>query len=270
MRQSLDAINQAIFKRAAELLLAQDESPERETWIILDELREAGKLDGLTSLLSKGRSFGARVVVGFQDIEGLRAVYGEKEANEMPPDCAATRPSFAWTTPKPPNGPAKPSANLNNTKSRPAARPATTATPRPAQGSWSNATWFSPRNSSACRQPTGATAFRLLSFAADRRLLIHAHPRIPGRDAHAGRPQRAQLYSAAARAAVLETLDARQPAPIKLEDLIASRRRTVHNLRPRTSRQQLPAAARSNGGTPGGTSRPRLALSAVGHFSGQK
>ncbi len=88
MRQSLDAINQAIFKRAVELLLAQDESPERETWIILDELREAGKLDGLTSLLSKGRSFGARVVVGFQDIEGLRAVYGEKEANEIAGLCS--------------------------------------------------------------------------------------------------------------------------------------------------------------------------------------
>jgi hypothetical protein len=83
MRQTLDAINQAIFKRATQLLLAQDESAERETWFILDELREAGKLDGLTSLLTKGRSFGVRVMVGFQDIEGLRAVYGEKEANEI-------------------------------------------------------------------------------------------------------------------------------------------------------------------------------------------
>jgi hypothetical protein len=88
MRQSLDAINQAIFKRATELLLSQDESAERETWIILDELREAGKLDGLTSLLTKGRSFGVRVVVGFQDIEGLRAVYGEKEANEIAGLCS--------------------------------------------------------------------------------------------------------------------------------------------------------------------------------------
>jgi len=88
MRQSLDAINQAIFKRATELLLAQDESAERETWIVLDELREAGKLDGLTSLETKGRSFGARVLVGFQDIEGLRAVYGEKEANEIAGLCS--------------------------------------------------------------------------------------------------------------------------------------------------------------------------------------
>jgi hypothetical protein len=88
MRQSLDAINQAIFKRATELLLGQDESAKRETWVVLDELREAGKLDGLTSLLTKGRSFGVRVMVGFQDIEGLRAVYGEKEANEIAGLCS--------------------------------------------------------------------------------------------------------------------------------------------------------------------------------------
>ncbi len=88
MRRSLDAINQTMFKRATELVLAQNESPDRETWIVLDELREAGKLDGLTSLLTKGRSFGTRVIVGFQDIEGLRAVYGDKEANEIAGLCS--------------------------------------------------------------------------------------------------------------------------------------------------------------------------------------
>jgi len=87
-RTALDAINQVIFKRLTELILAQTESDSRRTWVFLDELRQAGKLDGLSSLLTKGRSKGACVVLGFQDIEGLREVYGNQLANEIAGQCA--------------------------------------------------------------------------------------------------------------------------------------------------------------------------------------
>lgn len=93
-RSAIDAINQAVFKRASELLLAKREATKREredglnqTWFFLDEVREAGRLDGLSRLLTKGRSKGACVVLGFQDIAGMRAVYGDEVANEICGQC---------------------------------------------------------------------------------------------------------------------------------------------------------------------------------------
>lgn len=87
-RSALDAINRVIFKRVTEIVLAQTESRTRRTWFFLDELRQAGKLEGLNSLLTMGRSKGACVVIGFQDIEGISAVYGEREAAEIAGLCA--------------------------------------------------------------------------------------------------------------------------------------------------------------------------------------
>lgn len=82
-RTALDAINQVIFKRLTELVLALPESTTRRNWIFLDEVREAGELDGLGRLLTKGRSKGACVVLGLQDIDGLRDVYGREIAHEI-------------------------------------------------------------------------------------------------------------------------------------------------------------------------------------------
>lgn len=93
-RAALDAINQAIFKRATELVLARPERSDvqkasgvNQVWFFLDEVREAGFLDGLSRLLTKGRSKGACIVMGFQDIDGLRDVYGEDVANEICAQC---------------------------------------------------------------------------------------------------------------------------------------------------------------------------------------
>lgn len=93
-RVSIDAINQAMFKRATEYILARRElskedrqSGSNQVWVFLDEVREAGKLDGLSRLMTKGRSKGACVVLGFQDIDGLRDVYGEDVANEIVAQC---------------------------------------------------------------------------------------------------------------------------------------------------------------------------------------
>lgn len=86
-RDALDAINRLIFKRISEILLSRDEGLKERTWIILDEVREAGKLNGLNSLLTRGRSKGVSIMLGFQDIEGLRDVYGPRMANEMVGQC---------------------------------------------------------------------------------------------------------------------------------------------------------------------------------------
>ncbi len=89
-RAAIDTINQLIFKRLSELILAQPEvepDSSRTTWLLLDEVRQAGKLDGLSALMTKGRSKGAAVLLGFQDINGLRDVYGKEVADELVGQC---------------------------------------------------------------------------------------------------------------------------------------------------------------------------------------
>lgn len=86
--EALRALNRLIFKRLTQLVLNASESFIRRTWFFVDELKEAGNLDGLPSLMTNGRSKGVRVAVAFQDIEGLRHVYGDKPANEIIGMCA--------------------------------------------------------------------------------------------------------------------------------------------------------------------------------------
>lgn len=82
-RMSIDAINRVLIKRLTELLLEQSDSDTRRTLICLDELREAGLLDGLVSLALRGRSRGVSLVAGAQDFDGLAHMYGEEVAHEL-------------------------------------------------------------------------------------------------------------------------------------------------------------------------------------------
>ena len=86
---ALDAINRVIFKRASQLVLDQ---PERKglnkTWMILDEFVRIGKLDGVVQLTTEGRSKGACIVLGFQDINGVRAIYEKEVAEEIVGQCS--------------------------------------------------------------------------------------------------------------------------------------------------------------------------------------
>lgn len=88
-RAACDALNLAIFQRISQILLGHSDNPRRRTWVFLDEVREAGKIEGLSSLLNRGRSKGVCVVMGFQDIEGLREVHGEHLANELVGQCGS-------------------------------------------------------------------------------------------------------------------------------------------------------------------------------------
>ena len=87
-RSSLDVINQVIFKRIVELLLAQPETTMGRTWFFLDEVKEAGNLDALGRLMTKGRSVGASVVLGFQDVDGMYEAFGENQAKSILGQCA--------------------------------------------------------------------------------------------------------------------------------------------------------------------------------------
>jgi hypothetical protein len=82
-RPAIRAINQVLFTRLAQLILDQEESKSRRNWIFLDEVRQAGRLASLTDLMVEGRSKGACVVLGFQDIEGMKHVHTTHLANEL-------------------------------------------------------------------------------------------------------------------------------------------------------------------------------------------
>lgn len=86
-RVSLDALNRVILRRSVELVLNGPEVDDWRTLFVLDEVAQAGKLDALSSLLTKGRSKGASVILGFQDMDGLRQVY-DKGADELVGQCA--------------------------------------------------------------------------------------------------------------------------------------------------------------------------------------
>jgi type IV secretory pathway TraG/TraD family ATPase VirD4 len=86
-RSTLDAINQLFVALVARHALTMSESSTRMTWLFFDEFREAGRLHGLESLILRGRSKGVCVVLGFQDIQGVQEVYGEKLGNELVGQC---------------------------------------------------------------------------------------------------------------------------------------------------------------------------------------
>lgn len=87
IRAPLDAINRVLFRRATELILAQADSEQRKTFLFLDEVRDAGRLD-LNPILTKGRSKGACCVLALQDMDGFRDAQGDPlRGNEIAAQC---------------------------------------------------------------------------------------------------------------------------------------------------------------------------------------
>lgn len=56
------------------------ESKTRRVWFFLDEFAQLGKVSGFAPLLEIGRSKGIRVVIGLQDINQIRDLYGKEQA----------------------------------------------------------------------------------------------------------------------------------------------------------------------------------------------
>ncbi len=86
--KALQALNRVIFKRLSQIILDYPESQAGKTWIILDELAKAGRLEGLDNILAKGRSKGISVIMAFQNLSPLQDVYGEKIADAITGEAA--------------------------------------------------------------------------------------------------------------------------------------------------------------------------------------
>ncbi len=83
IRVQMDAINRALFVRATQLILGGSDSPTRRTWLIADEVRELGHLDGLSRFLNTARSKGACFCGGYQTPSGMKAAVGDHIADEI-------------------------------------------------------------------------------------------------------------------------------------------------------------------------------------------
>lgn len=81
--EALRDINRVMFRRLSQIILDVPNSTPRRSWIFLDEFAKAGRLDGLDELMTKGRSKGVSAVLAFQDISGVKEVYGDNIAEEM-------------------------------------------------------------------------------------------------------------------------------------------------------------------------------------------
>lgn len=90
VRKELTAINRVLFDRAMQLLLAPNRPADSgRTWLVLDELREAGRFDMLASGLLRCRERDVCCVLGFQDNQGLQIPYQSREqVNEMLGQCS--------------------------------------------------------------------------------------------------------------------------------------------------------------------------------------
>jgi hypothetical protein len=81
-KKATGTLTRALLQRATDLLLDEPGSEAPHTWVFLDELQSAGKLE-LTDLLSKGGSKGIVSVLGFHSISTLRKIYGPDGAAEF-------------------------------------------------------------------------------------------------------------------------------------------------------------------------------------------
>lgn len=83
IRVQMDAINRALFLRANQLILRGSDNVTRRTWLIIDEVRELGNLDGLSRFLTTARSKGACFCGGYQTPSGMKAAVGDHIADEI-------------------------------------------------------------------------------------------------------------------------------------------------------------------------------------------
>lgn len=82
-RDPIRRINQLLFTSLAKEVLGKPGRERSKHWFFLDELRELGELDYLADMMIVGRSKGASMILGFQDVHGLYAEYGKERASEI-------------------------------------------------------------------------------------------------------------------------------------------------------------------------------------------
>ncbi len=87
LESTVQQLNNALLHRIFQLVLDGPEAcfqdPPPQTWILIDELRRAGRIAFLPEFAVECRSKGGCLVAAFQDLPGMYEVYGENLAKEI-------------------------------------------------------------------------------------------------------------------------------------------------------------------------------------------
>jgi|LNFM01.1.fsa_nt_gb type IV conjugative transfer system coupling protein TraD len=98
MRAMLRPLLTVWLHLATTALLTMSPSPTRRVWFVIDEAAALNRIPSLPSLMQEGRRFGACVVLGFQSLSQLIAIYGKPEATTI---LAIPQTTLALRTPDP-------------------------------------------------------------------------------------------------------------------------------------------------------------------------
>ena len=80
----------AIVSLASRRLLSLSDSKKRDVWVLLDELPALPHIEGLSPLLSEGRSKGVRCVLAYQSYSQMVSVYGRDGAQTLEAVCGTS------------------------------------------------------------------------------------------------------------------------------------------------------------------------------------
>jgi hypothetical protein len=81
--ESVTKINAALLRTFSDVIVSQPDTSIPSSWLFLDELREGPKVESLASINNQGRSKGAVLVMGIQNLSGFQHVYNDKLAEEI-------------------------------------------------------------------------------------------------------------------------------------------------------------------------------------------
>ena len=86
--ESLAPLNALLLRMISDDLQTRPDVDQPHTWIVLDEFRWMKEVECMAQLLGVGRSKGASILLGLQDVSGLRVVYGNDRTDEIVGLCA--------------------------------------------------------------------------------------------------------------------------------------------------------------------------------------
>lgn len=83
VNDSITPLNNLLLRSIADEMQSMPDVRRPHTWIVLDEFRWMKQVECMAELLGVGRSKGASILLGFQDVSGLRSVYSTDRSEEI-------------------------------------------------------------------------------------------------------------------------------------------------------------------------------------------
>ena len=82
-KEPIQRLNCLIFSEVAKEILSKSGRAASENWLFLDEFGDLGELKNLVDLMKLGRSKGAAIVLGAQDVADIDSIYGKDRSRTI-------------------------------------------------------------------------------------------------------------------------------------------------------------------------------------------